>query len=579
MKSKILVIDDEESIRFTFKTFLSEEGYKVLTAEDYEGALDAISSTDLDFIITDIILGPHSGIDILRKVKDRDMHCPVLIITGEPNMDSATEAVRLGAFDYIYKPVRKETLLRVTSHALRHKGILDGKKLLEAENERYRLNLEAIFKSLNDGIVTVDREMRVIEANEATKNICGFSSKEIVGKGFDKLLSQCNKLCLKVLKETLKTKKTIREFRVECGHQVRSGQIVLLTSSPLMDRKKKFIGAVLVARDITRISDLEKKLKERHKFQNIIGKSLRMQEVYRLIEYLADTETSVLVTGESGTGKELVARAIHHRGKRANKPLVTVNCSALAETLLESELFGHVKGAFTGAIQDKAGRFQLADGGTVFIDEIGDISPIIQLKLLRVLQERQFERVGDSKTIKVDVRVIAATNRNLKEEIRLGNFREDLYYRLKVVEIAIPPLRKRREDLPLLVNHFCRLFENSFNKKIDGVTDKVLTTFMHYSWPGNVRELQNAIEHAFVTCRGRNITLDHLPSEIVEYNRGTRRANVKKLVNEPHEIQQALDKTDWNKAKAARMLGISRQTIYRKINEFRLAKPRKLHLS
>ncbi|MEA3435833.1 MAG: sigma 54-interacting transcriptional regulator [Thermodesulfobacteriota bacterium] len=572
MKSKILVIDDEESIRFTFKNFLSEEGHKVLTAEDYEGALDAISSTDLDFIITDIILGPHSGIDILRKVKDRDMHCPVLIITGEPNMDSATEAVRLGAFDYIYKPVRKETLLRVTSHALRHKSILDGKKLLEVENERYRLNLEAIFKSLNDGIITVDREMRVIEANEATKNICGFSPEEIVGKGFDKILSQCNKPCYKVLKETLKTKKTIREFRVECGHKVHSGQIVLLTSSPLMDRKKKFVGAVLVARDITRLSDLEKKLKERHKFQNIIGKSLRMQEVYRLTEYLADTETNVLVTGESGTGKELVARAIHHRGKRAAKPLVTVNCSALAETLLESELFGHVKGAFTGAIKDKAGRFQLADGGTVFLDEIGDISPIIQLKLLRVLQERQFERVGDSKTIKADVRVIAATNRNLKEKIRLGEFREDLYYRLKVVEIAIPPLRKRREDLPLLVNHFCRLFENSFNKKIDGVTDKVLTTFMHYPWPGNVRELKNAIEHAFVICRGRNITLDHLPSEIIEYSKGTNRTNEKKVINEPHEILHALTKTDWNKAKAARMLGISRQTIYRKINEFGLAK-------
>jgi PAS domain S-box-containing protein len=572
MKSKILVIDDEESIRFTFKTFLSEEGHKVLTAEDYEGALDAISSTDPDFIITDIILGPHSGIDILRKVKDRDMHCPVLIITGEPNMDSATEAVRLGAFDYLYKPVRKETLLRVTRHALRHKSILDGKKLLEAENERYRLNLEAIFKSLNDGIITVDREMSVIEANEATKNICGFSPEEIVGKGFDKLLFQCNKACHKVLKETLKTKKTIREFRVECGHQVRSGQIVLLTSSPLMDRKKKFVGAVLVARDITRLSDLEKKLKERHKFQNIIGKSLRMQEVYRLIEYLADTETSVLITGESGTGKELVARAIHHRGKRADKPLVTVNCSALAETLLESEIFGHVKGAFTGAIKDKAGRFKLADGGTVFLDEIGDISPIVQLKLLRVLQERQFERVGDSKTIKVDVRVIAATNRNLKEKIRLGEFREDLYYRLKVVEIAIPPLRKRLEDLPLLVNHFCRLFENSFNKKIDGVSDEVLTNFMNYPWPGNVRELQHAIEHAFVLCRGRNITLDHLPSEIVGYSKGPSRARGKKFVNEPHEIQQALDKTDWNKAKAARMLGISRQTIYRKINEFGLAK-------
>ena len=573
MKSKILVIDDEESIRFTFKAFLVKEGHEVLTAEDYEGAIDAISSTDFDFIITDIILGSHSGVDILKEVNDRDIHCPVLMITGEPNIKTATDAVRLGAFDYLYKPIRKETLLRVTNHALRHKNLLDEKNLLEAENEIYRHNLEAIFKSLNDGIVTVDREMRVIEANEATKSICGFSPEEIVGKEFEKVLSRCNKPCYKVLKETLKTKKTIREFRVECGHKARPGQIVLLTSSPLMDRKKKFVGAVLVARDITRLSDLEKKLKERHQFHNIIGKSLRMQEIYRLIDYLADIETTVLITGESGTGKELVAGAIHHRGKRAGKPLVTVSCSALAETLLESELFGHVKGAFTGAIKGRAGRFQVADGGTVFLDEIGDISPIVQLKLLRVLEEREFERVGDSKPIKVDVRVITATNRNLKENVMLGEFREDLYYRIKVVEVAIPPLRERREDLPLLVDHFCSLFENSFNKKIDGVSDEVLNTFMHYPWPGNVRELQHAIEHAFVVCRGRNITLDHLPSEIIEYYRGTSRAHGKKFVNEPHEILQALNKTDWNKAKAARMLGISRQTIYRKIDEFGLAKP------
>jgi len=573
MKSKILVIDDEESIRFTFKAFLVKEGHEVLTAEDYEGAIDAISSTDLDFIITDIILGPHSGIDILREVKDRDMHCPVLMITGEPNIKTATDAVRLGAFDYLCKPIRKETLLRGTNHALRHKRLLDEKSLLEVENERYRRNLEAIFKSLNDGIVTVDREMRVIEANEATKNICGFSPGEIIGKGFGKVLSRCNKPCHKVLKETLKTKKTIREFRVECRHKARPGQIVLLTSSPLVDRKKQFVGAVLVVRDITRLSDLEKKLKERHQFHKIIGKSLRMQEIYRLIDYLADTETTVLITGESGTGKELVAGAIHHRGKRADKPMVTVNCSALAETLLESELFGHVKGAFTGAIKDKAGRFQVADGGTVFLDEIGDISPIVQLKLLRVLQEREFERVGDSKPIKVDVRVITATNRNLKENVMLGEFREDLYYRIKVVEVAIPPLRERREDLPLLVDHFCSQFNSSFNKEIDGISDEVLTTFMHYPWPGNIREFQHAIEHAFVLCRGRTITSKHLPSEINEYSMGKSRAYGKKQFDEPHEILQALKKTDWNKAKAARTLGISRQTIYRKIDEFGLAKP------
>jgi transcriptional regulator with PAS, ATPase and Fis domain len=296
-----------------------------------------------------------------------------------------------------------------------------------------------------------------------------------------------------------------------------------------------------------------------------------MQDIYRLLEDLANLETTVLITGESGTGKELVARALHYSGQRAFKPFVTVNCSALTESLLESELFGHVKGAFTGAIKDKQGRFQAANGGTILLDEIGDISPLIQLKLLRVLQEKVFERVGESTPQKVDVRVIACTNKDLKEKVKKGEFRQDLYYRLKVVEVPLPPLRDRLEDLPLLVDHFCRSFNERFKKNIEGISSEVLSRFMNYPWLGNVRELEHVMEHAFVLCHGRVITLEHLPSEISNDEK-TEQITIPKIhgkePKQAQEILDALNKTDWNKAKAARILGIGRRTIYRKIHQY-----------
>lgn len=298
-----------------------------------------------------------------------------------------------------------------------------------------------------------------------------------------------------------------------------------------------------------------------------------MQDLYRLLEDLADLDTTVLITGESGTGKELVARALHYSGRRALKPFVTVNCSALTESLLESELFGHVKGAFTGAIRNKQGRFQVADGGTILLDEIGDISPLIQLKLLRVLQEKVIERVGETSPIKVDVRVIACTNKDLKEKVKKGEFRQDLYYRLKVVEISLPPLRERLEDLPLLTDHFLRMFNKKFNKNILGLDHAVLERFMHYPWPGNVRELEHVMEHAFVLCKRESIGLEHLPPEIKDYDRihtvtfgkGIGRGGVT-----PQILKEILHKTDGNKAKAARMLGISRKTLYRLIERHSL---------
>jgi len=409
--------------------------------------------------------------------------------------------------------------------------------------------------------------------NEATEKICGFSLKNAIGTDFSVVTDHCIRSCQKVLEETLKTRNPIKEYRIECRRQGYPNQVVLLSSSPLTDVDNSFMGAVLVVRDITRLTNLERELRDRHQFHHIIGKNSRMQEIYRLVEDLADAETTVLITGESGTGKELVARALHYGGLRGANTLVNVNCSALTENLLESELFGHVKGAFTGAVKDKTGRFQMADEGTIFLDEIGDLSPRIQLKLLRVLQEREFEKVGDSKPIKVDVRIIAATNRDLRAKVKLGEFREDLYYRLKVVEIALPPLRERRDDIPLLVDHFLGIFVNRFNKGIDGVSDEVMNTFMRYPWPGNVRELEHALEHAFALCRARTIMVDHLPTEIKGYFDFKGHAPETKVIDEPRKILKALNKADWNKAKAARLLGISRQTIYRKITEYKLTRP------
>ncbi len=444
-------------------------------------------------------------------------------------------------------------------------------KKYEEELEQHRSRLESIFSSVQDAIITVDTRMNVIDANTAAEKMCDF--KLTTGQAFTDCTHQCDQACVGILQETLSKRKTIREYQIECGHSGRNKLIAMVNSSPLLDGHGQFMGAVLVIRDITRLTHLEKELKERRQFQNIVGKSKKMQEIYNLLEILADQGTTVLITGESGTGKEVVARALHYGGTRAKGPFVTVNCSALAESLLESELFGHVKGAFTGADRDKIGRFEAAHGGTILLDEIGDMSQLIQLKLLRVLQEKEIERVGESNPRKIDVRVIASTNRKLKDAINRGEFRQDLFYRLNVMEINIPPLRKRYEDIPLLITHFCKIFGQTYKKDLDGVSDEVLETFMHYAWPGNVRELEHAIERAFVLCRNPIIGLEHIPTEIKEHTRAERRISNKKSGDDPEELIKVLEKTDWNISKAARILGISRWTLYRRFERHQIRRP------
>ncbi len=322
---------------------------------------------------------------------------------------------------------------------------------------------------------------------------------------------------------------------------------------------------------------MEEVLRERYSFENIIGKSEKMEEIYRLLPKIAKTNSTVLIEGESGTGKELIAHSIHHLSPREDKAFIRVNCGALAEGLLESELFGHVKGAFTGAITHKLGRFELADNGTIFLDEIGDISPATQVKLLRVIQEGEFEKVGDSRRVKVDVRIIAATNKDLKKAVEMREFRQDLYYRLRVVPIHLPPLRERKDDIPLLVNHFINRFNKETGKKVIHVSPEAMGILMKYDYPGNIRELENIIEHVMVFCSGDTIHAEHLLKDI----QPSRNDIIGKVIEkedplramEQELILEVLKQTGWNYKKTSEKLKLSRTTLWRKVKEYALAKP------
>ena len=356
---------------------------------------------------------------------------------------------------------------------------------------------------------------------------------------------------------------------------------VSVSASILHDDEGNVIGAVETFRDISQIQWLTTQLQERYHFENIIGKSSAMLEIYDLIETVSQNDINILIQGETGTGKGLVAKAIHYHSHRADKPFITVNCAALPETLLESELFGHVKGSFTSAIADKPGRFELANGGTIFLDEIGEIPSAIQAKLLRVTDDKEFERVGGTKTIKVDVRIVAATNRDLRDEVKQRQFRQDLFYRLNVFTITIPPLRERHEDIPLLIQYFIEKYNEEFTKEIEGIAQHAMALMLGYDWSGNVRELENAIEHAFVHCRSKLIMPEHLPEAI-------RKTSSYAGISAPLEptssenpledaektvILRVLEETRWNIGKTAQILKLSRPTLWRKMKKYEISKP------
>ncbi len=448
MKRRIVIADDERNTREGLKWAIEGKGVEVSVAADGQEALDILATRDVDLVIADLKMPKVDGMELLHRIKEDYAGTEVIVLTGHGTVESAVEAMKIGAYDYVMKPVNLDELNLLVERAL----------MLRSMKEE---NLE-----------------------------------------------------------------------------------------------------------------LHRRLDERYGFDKIIGRSQAMMKVFRKIKQVAPSKATVLIQGESGTGKELIASAIHYNSPRKNKPFIKINCGALSPTLLESELFGHEKGAFTDAYKQKQGRFELANEGTIFLDEVSETTREFQVKLLRVLQEQEFERVGGTRTIKVDVRVITATNRNLEECVKEGRFREDLFYRLDVIQINVVPLRERTEDIPLLVNAILKEFCQEYGKEMLEVSPKVMSIFQQYHWPGNVRQLRNVIEGLVVMATSREIMPKSLPEEI---RREVDRARFLKIKTgstlkdaERELIKATLLDVNGNKAKAARMLGLGRKTLYRKLKEYRL---------
>ncbi|MCX8056879.1 MAG: sigma-54 dependent transcriptional regulator [Ignavibacteria bacterium] len=452
MKAKILLVDDEEILRENIALILRQEGYEVDEASNGEEAYQKYLTNKYDILISDIEMPKMKGIELLERVSKLDPQLISIFITAYGSLETAIAALRLGASDYILKPI-----------------------------------------------------------------------------DFDELILKINRLL---------------EYRQ------------LMVENQLLRRE----------------------LQKQYSFDNIIGKSPAMQRVFEMIKSVADTNSSVLITGNSGTGKELVSRAIHYNGPRKDKPFIVVNCGAIPETLIESELFGHKKGSFTGAIRDKEGFFQAANGGTLFLDEISEMPLQSQVRLLRAIEQKEIIPVGSSTPIPVDVRIISATNKDLYKEVEAGRFRSDLYYRLNVVEIHLPSLSERVEDIPLLVEYFVDKYRKEMNKNIKGVDAEAMKALMNYHWKGEVRELENVIERAVIFCKGEYITLNELPpniSHIADNVQGNFSSELKSLdlavsEFEREYIQKALALNDYDKEKTARMLGVSTATLYRRIKELKI---------
>ena len=451
----ILIVDDEKNYTLILSAILEDEGFETLTANSGPEALETLSQSDVDLVVTDMKMPAMDGIELLENIKKNDADLPVIMMTAHGTVEKAVEAMQKGAYNYILKPFDNERLVLYVNKAI----------------SMYR-------------VVKENRQLR-------------------------------------------------------------------------------------------------RAVEGRYSFHNIIGKSKAMQDVFHLIRKVAPATATVLIEGASGTGKELVANALHFNSPRKNKSFVAVNCSALAETLLESELFGHEKGAFTGAVSMKKGRFEIADGGTLFLDEIGELSPALQVKLLRVLQERVIERVGGVKPIPVNIRLIAATNKSLKEEVAKGNFREDLFYRLNVVSVTLPSLRERLEDVRPLVGHFIAKYSGERNTglPVTGIDREVERLFYEYDWPGNVRELENVIERAVVMSPGEIIQVSDLPKDFIDNAHSTLHidgipidANLYDtlVLVEKNMILRALKKANYVQAHAADLLGIGKSGLNQKIKKYKL---------
>ncbi|QCQ22723.1 sigma-54 interaction domain-containing protein [Desulfoglaeba alkanexedens] len=433
---------------------------------------------------------------------------------------------------------------------------------------------EIILNSIADGVFTVDRDFRITWFNRAAEIITGIPKDEAIGRPCCEVFRAniCETAC--ALRHTLETGKPIVDKPIAILTAEGKEIPISVSTALLKDAEGRVIGGVETFRDLSLVERLRRELHRRYSFGDMVSKSPAMQKLFAILPEIARSESTVLIQGESGTGKEVLARTLHSMSPRARGPFVAVNCGALPDTLLESELFGHVAGAFTDAKKARQGRFALAEGGTLLLDEIGDVSPALQVRLLRVIEERVYEPLGSSKSVKANVRIIAASNKDLEELVERGIFRKDLYYRVNVVKLWLPPLSERREDIPLLTQHFIDRFNRLQDKTVAGLSRETLAVFMHHDWPGNIRELENAIEHAFILCSDGLIRPEHLPEHL--------RAQSKRLPPEPgstlkdverRAIWEALERNAWRRMATARELGIDKNTLRRKMKRYRLTDP------
>jgi len=439
-----------------------------------------------------------------------------------------------------------------------------------AASDQLSNDLRTILDSINDGVFTVDDQFHITSFNRAAAEIIGITPEEALGKPCWQVFNAdiCEGAC--ALKETMSTGSPLINKHVNIHTSSHRKVSINVSTALLRNQNGDVVGGVESFRDLTLVEELRKAVEGRATFHQMTSANHRMWEIFKLLPLLAQSDSTVLIHGESGTGKELMARAIHDLSARARKPLVTLNCGALPDTLLEAELFGHKAGAFTDAKRDRKGRVAAAEGGTLFLDEIGDISAPLQVRLLRVIQERTYEPLGSNDSVKANVRFIAATHRDLRTEVKEGRFREDLFYRLNVMQIAIPPLRERKEDIPALARRFLARQIALHGRQVEGFVPEVMDRFMRHAWPGNIRELENAVEHAYVLCRRDQIQVSDLPSTFEAMgsspsSKGKSTSSQDLRSQESALIQAALDRHKGNRTAAAKELGIHTTTLWRKL--------------
>jgi PAS domain S-box-containing protein len=435
---------------------------------------------------------------------------------------------------------------------------------------------QAILESISDGVFTVDMDWRITSFNRAAENITGVSRKDAIGKSCSDVFrsSMCESEC--ALRKTLKSGKPVigkSGYIIDSkGHRIP----ISVSTAVLKNIKSEVIGGAETFRDLTEVENLRREIEDQFRIGDIISHSPLMQKIFEVLPAIASSHSTVLILGETGTGKELIARTIHSLSIRKKHPFIIVNCAALPDNLLESELFGYKAGAFTGAVKDKPGRFAMAKGGTIFLDEIGDISPALQVRLLRVLQDKTYEALGSTNTERTYARIIVATNKDLSDMKKQGTFREDLYYRINVVRIELPPLRRRKEDIPLLTDQFIKRFSIVQNKNISGISSEAVSLLMAHDWPGNIRELENVIERAFILCSSGFISIKHIQGDftpfVTEIPASADMKTTRRLL-EARTIQNALERNSFNRLKAAKELGIHKSTLFRKINSLGIIIP------